>query len=406
MRLLLVLTGFFLMTQVKTNAQKSIKKLPKKWRCIVKIQDKTIDFTLEEKPGKIIPAQYILWNGTEKIDLNKNIKVGDSLYCPISVFESKLIFPIKLSNSFSGFYVNAKNQRLPFEAKLIPVTEGFSKSRIPTKYRGSWKLYFHDGGLPTDSGVLVTQLRGDSIYGTILTETGDYRFLNGRAGEVAYLQTIDGAHTYRFDYEAKNDSLFGSFIYGPKGTQLFYGLKIKEPILKDGFEITKAGSDEKFRFTAKDEEGKIINQSDALVRNKAVVLQILGSWCPNCLDETKFLTSAYAHKPKNVQFLGLAFERKPNLKQAYERINILKSRLKVPYPIFYGGMANKDSAKLAVPFLTKVFAFPTTVFIKSDGSIYKVHSGFTGPATGKFYSDWVSEFNTILKEIAPEGITK
>jgi len=401
-RSLLILSLLLLIFQSAAKAQKPIKTISQKWLCSIKIQDKTIDFKLEAKTGKTFPAQYYLWNGKERIDLNKNIKVGDSLHCPISVFESKLIFPIKLTDSFSGFYVNSKNQRLPFEAKIISAAFEISKPRILEQYRGNWNLYFHDGGLPTDSGVLITELKGDSIYGTILTETGDYRFLNGKVGSNAYLQTLDGGHSYRFDYGVKKDSIFGTFIYGPKGTQLFYGIKTKAPKLKDGFESTKVGPYEQFRFTAKDESGNAITQSYLPIQKKAVVLQILGSWCPNCLDETKFLTSVYSQKPKNVEFLGLAFERKPDLRLAYERINVLKTRLKVPYPIFYAGQANKDSAKTAVPFLPKVFAFPTTVFVKADGSIYKVHSGFSGPATGQFYKDWETEFYKILKEIDPD----
>ena len=59
--------------------------------------------------------------------------------------------------------------------------------------------------------------------------------------------------------------------------------------------------------------------------------------------------------------------------------------------------------KAAVPFLPKIFAFPTTVFIKADGTVYKVHSGFSGPATGRFYTGWETEFYEILKEIDPDA---
>ena len=402
MRFCLFLGVFILGFLAEIYAQKPGKTISRKWLCSVKIQDKTIDFTLEEISGTGKTDQYILWNGRERIELNKNTRAGDSLQCPISVFESKLIFPARLTDSFSGFYVIDKNQRLPFNAELIQ-KNGIGKPGISEQYKGSWNLYFHDGGLPNDSGVLVTQLRGDSIYGTILHEKGDYRFLNGRAGLNAYLQTIDGGHNYRFDFTAKGDSLFGTFIYSPKGTKLFYGIKTKEAKLKNGFESTKIASDERFRFNAKDENGKLINQSFGPIQKKAIVLQILGSWCPNCLDETKFLTAAHSRKPKNVEFLGLAFENKPDLKKAFERINILKNRLNVPYPIFYGGKTNKDSVKAAFPFLPKIFAFPTTVFIKADGTVYKVHSGFSGPATGRFYTGWETEFYEILKEIDPDA---
>jgi thiol-disulfide isomerase/thioredoxin len=388
---------------IESQAQKSAKVSAEKWICKVKIQDKTIDFYLVRKHGKGVSDQFILWNGKEKIDLNKKTEIGDSLNFPLSVFESKLVFPRKLTNSFSGFYINSKNQRLPFDAEKVFQSIDFQKAKSAIKIKRNWRIYFHEGGMPTDSGLLVTQQNGDSIYGTILSETGDYRFLNGKISNNAfYLQTLDGGHSYRFDYDIKGDSILGSFIYGPKGISLFYGLKSNETELKSGFEISKGGVGKKLQFRARDESGNEVNQSLGLLQNKALVIQILGSWCPNCLDETRFLSAAFSQKPKGVEFIGLAFERKPDLKQSFDRINVLRSRLKVPYPIFYGGSANKDSAKAAVLFLDRVFAFPTTVFVKADGTIYKVHSGFSGPATGKIYKDWESEFNRILNAIDPD----
>ena len=399
MRPWLFLFGSFL--SLFTEAQKSKNLISEKWQCEVKIQDKTIGFELEKLNSKSGVDHYILWNGRERIALNHNKKEGDSLICPISVFESRLIFPVKKGVNFSGFYINAKNQRMPFEARKSPLKN--VEAAPLSQFAGNWKMYFHEGGLPTDSGILITEIKNGKIYGTILNETGDYRFLNGSGTGLSsfFLQTLDGGHSYRFDFELQKDSLTGTFIYGPKGIDLFYGYKTRETNVKNGFEISKVGEGKRFSFKAKDENGNLIDQTFPLIKNKGLVLQILGTWCPNCLDETKFLTEAYAQKPENVEFIGLAFERKPDLKQAFQRINILKSRLKVPYPIFFGGPSSKDSARASVPFLDKVFAFPTTVFIKADGSIYKVHSGFSGPATGKLYDAWKNEFSLLLKEINP-----
>ena len=397
MRHWLLVFFYFLIIQ-KTWGQSSQKKVEKKWFCKITIQDKTIDFSLVQTRGKGNSLRYTLVNGKEIIPLEKTEKIGDSLYCPISVFESKLIFPGSPGASFSGYFVNAKNQRMPFNAGLeIPSK---NSNNINPKFIGNWKLYFHDSGIISDSGILITRQSGQKLYGTILTETGDYRYLNGSTNDnSAYLQTLDGGHSYRFDFETINDSLKGSFIYGPKGTDLFFGIKTKGIELKDGFENLQSSIGKPLVFKAKDFQGNEINQDSPIVKNKALVIQVLGTWCPNCMDETRFLASAYSKKPENVEFIGLAFERKPDLNQSFARIEILKSRLKVPYPIYWGGKANKDSAQKALPILKKVFAFPTTIFIKEDGLIYKVHSGFSGPATGKFYDDWTKEFFKILEEL-------
>ena len=387
-------------------AQNKHGGVTKHWLCSVKIQDKTIDFVLSSNSSVTKIPNYILWNGRERIDLYNNKRIGDSLHCPVSVFESKLILPLQPIEKFAGYYITSKNQRLPFSAVQLTTTKRTNSNpdlESNQKFKGTWKIYFHQGGLATDSGILITTLKSDSIYGTILTETGDYRYLNGKinAENTAYLQTLDGAHNYRFDIKLVKDSIVGTFIYRPKGTDLFYGIKTQNAIQKSGFEAFKTTGAVKFNFTGSDETGRKINEQHVGFKNKGLVLQILGTWCPNCLDETRFLTEAYANKPKNVEFIGLAFERNPEHKAAFERINVLRAKLKVPYQIYLGGIANKDSAKLVVPFLSKVFAFPTTVFVKADGSILKVHSGFSGPATGKLYTEWKKTFYEILKEITP-----
>jgi thiol-disulfide isomerase/thioredoxin len=126
----------------------------------------------------------------------------------------------------------------------------------------------------------------------------------------------------------------------------------------------------------------------------------MGSWCPNCLDETRFLTEVWKEKPSKVEFAGIAFERKPDLKSAFERIQAVKSRLSVPYPVFWGGMSQKDSALKAFRGIEKIPAYPTTIFVKKDGTVYKVHSGFSGPATGIHYEAWKKEFSLIMSELS------
>ena len=41
------------------------------------------------------------------------------------------------------------------------------------------------------------------------------------------------------------------------------------------------------------------------------MLQLSGTWCPNCKDETKFLAPWYEkNKDRGVEIIGLAYEKK------------------------------------------------------------------------------------------------
>ena len=45
-------------------------------------------------------------------------------------------------------------------------------------------------------------------------------------------------------------------------------------------------------------------------KDKVVLVQLMGSYCPNCLDETKFYSKYYeANKDKGLEIVALAFEK-------------------------------------------------------------------------------------------------
>lgn len=370
---------------------------PRSWACTLMLQGEQVHFTLEEKLTRTFPPQFIIWNGKERIDLNFNQKKGDSLICPISIFENQLVLPNLRGDTFTGQYVKPGLVSLPFRAKANPSKP---KRQVPIYNPvpiGSYFTYFYKNELPIDSGIFNLQQIGDSIYGTMLNETGDYRFLNGRiAGQEAYLQTFDGSHSFHFKFQLSPDSIRGQFISGPKGKTFFKGSSKSAKKLKAGFDIIST-IPYNISFSAFDEKGKPVSQAD--YKGQALVIQLLGSWCPNCLDETRFLKEFYAKKPSHVQFIGIAFERKDNLIEAFERINTMKARLGIPYPIYWGGQANKDSASKVLGNKFKVQAFPTTLFVDRTGRVRKIHSGFSGPATGEAYNAWKKEFEELLKEL-------
>ncbi|HEX8530116.1 MAG TPA: hypothetical protein VF646_08830 [Cytophagales bacterium] len=54
---------------------------------------------------------------------------------------------------------------------------------------------------------------------------------------------------------------------------------------------------------------------------------------------------------------------------------------------------------LGLPDLSKVLAFPTTILINRKGNVQKIHTGYTGAATGKYYKKYVREFNEDIERL-------
>jgi len=61
----------------------------------------------------------------------------------------------------------------------------------------------------------------------------------------------------------------------------------------------------------------------------------------------------------------------------------------------------KDAEK-ALPQLSHIMSFPTTIFIDKKGVVRKIRTGYSGPATGEAYSVFVKEMNYFTEMLITE----
>ncbi|MBA4055375.1 MAG: alkyl hydroperoxide reductase, partial [Marivirga sp.] len=168
--------------------------------------------------------------------------------------------------------------------------------------------------------------------------------------------------------------------------------------LKEGFD--------RITFSFPDVTGKKVNPTDEKYKNKVVILQLFGTWCPNCMDETKFLVPWYKeNNHRGVEIIGLAYERKDDFTYASERVKKMADKFNVTYDFVIAGTNDKEKASETLPMLNKVIAFPTTIFIGKDGKVKKIHTGFSGPGTGPYYEQFIEHFNETVNELLNEDVT-
>ena len=168
-------------------------------------------------------------------------------------------------------------------------------------------------------------------------------------------------------------------------------------ILKEGFE--------RFDFSFPDTNGNLVSLQDEQFKDEVVLVQIMGTWCPNCLDETKFYTKYFnENKNDDLEIVALAFEYAPTKEKAIASINRLINSAGVPYPILLAqyGSSSKSKANEKLPMLNHILSYPTTVFIDKKGKVRKIHTGFNGPATGEKYDEFVVEFENFVSQLLNE----
>ncbi|HEV7383205.1 MAG TPA: TlpA disulfide reductase family protein, partial [Dyadobacter sp.] len=152
-----------------------------------------------------------------------------------------------------------------------------------------------------------------------------------------------------------------------------------------------------------DSDGKTVSLSDPQYKDKVVIIQILGSWCPNCMDETNFLAPWYKkNKGRGVEIIGLAFEHSDKPEVSNPKLKRMINRFGMTYPVLLAGTNSDEATGKALPMLNKVMSYPTTIFIDKKGKVREIHTGFSGPGTGKYYDQFVEDFNGLMDKMIAE----
>jgi peroxiredoxin len=327
------------------------------------------------------------------------------VFIPIPLYDASLRFARKGAKLTGVYRSNSGAKDLPVTAEFGR-TDRYEKGAAPTvSLNGKWDIGIQRSVADRsdiNQTVGVFEQKGSRVTGTVLTTTGDYRYLDGQVtGNEFRLSSFSGSAPAVLQGKVNPDgSLTGEFRY-IRGAFPLTGKKNDNAKLPDLYSLTylKPGY-KKLDFTFPNLNGKPVSLSDAKYKDKVVIVTILGSWCPNCIDETAFLAPWYkANKGRGVEIIGLAFERKNDPAFAKTALTRLIDRYDVQYDILFSGIADKKVASDALPALNKVLAFPTTIILDRQGNVAQIHTGYTGPATGKYYDEYVAEFNQTIDKL-------
>lgn len=385
------------------------------WRGVLSAQGQEIPFLFDVATDGGKPT-VTLRNGEERLKLDEITTAGDSTTIRLGVFDAALVVRADGADKLKGAWVkyDAKEPyRVAFSAtkgeqKLFPVS-----AAKPLSFDGTWDVTFKGDDGETYPAVGIFEQDGNDVTGTFLTSTGDYRYLAGQVdGNTLKVSTFDGSHGFLFTGKKLSDTnsdtitlVNGDFYSGKGGHETWKAFPNPNAKLPDANALTGLKPGQKrldFKFPNIFEGGSI-SPTDPKYRGKVVVVQVLGSWCPNCMDETNFLAPWYEqNKQRGVEIIGLGFERTPDQKLAAQKLLKMKQRMNIGYDLAVAGVANKDSASKALPQLAKVLAFPTTIFLDKKGEVRKVHTGFSGPGTGKYYEQEKAEFEKTVAQLLAE----
>lgn len=373
------------------------------WRATIKVQGNELPFNFDlfKKDNSY---EMTIHNAEERLMIDDILVTEDSIFIPMHIFDADIKATIT-ENTISGYWTKNYEDDYSLEFKAVyGESHRFSEpENNPEDFNGRWATTFdHEGD--TTIGIGIFHQDGNKVTGTFLTPTGDYRYLDGIVdGDKMTLSTFDGGHAFVFIARKNEDNtLSGDFWSGKVWHETWTANYDETAQLPNADSLTylKEGY-EKLTFRFPDLDGNMVSPED--FRGQVTILQIFGTWCPNCMDETKFLTKWYdENKDRGVEILGLDYEAKDDFEYAKKRILNMKSKWNVNYDFVVAGTKDKDEASKTLPMLNKIISFPTTIFLDKDGDVARIHTGFTGPGTGLYYDQFVKEFNETVDKLLEE----
>jgi peroxiredoxin len=379
------------------------------WRATVQLPGGELPFGIEFGSDNGAPVAWLV-NGAERVRVDEiATPPGGLLTLRMPGFQNRIEARVD-GDTLRGELVlpRAKGEprRLPFAAAFGANWRFFEQPAAQAaNVAGRWAATFGEG---TDATIAVGEFaqQGTVVTGTFLTPTGDHRFLAGEVrGNELYLSRFDGgsAALYRATLGPAGE-LVGAYD-GPAGATRWTARRDAGASLGDAESRTRMRSaDAALDITFPDVDGRTVSLRDARFAGKVIVVAIAGSWCPNCHDEAAFLAPLYNRlRDDGLEVVSLMFEQFGDFARAAEAVGRFRDEHDIAYTTLIAGVSDKDDAASKLPQLNGVFAFPTTIFIDRSGRVRKVHTGFSGPATGEHHRQLTREIESLVTGLLAES---
>lgn len=417
MRIILAFYSLFLFSCGSFISDDSIisdntKLKPGPWILSLEIGEEIIPFNLFFSINND-DTLFLVRNAEEVIEVLEFKISGDSLFLTMPVFGTELNAKIFSDSLIKGNWYNStksKDYALPFVGVWGSEMRFNQQNLIPpSDFSGTWEVIFSPDSAKPCKAMGVFERNGEKIKGTFLTETGDYRFLEGIvSGREMFLSTFDGAHAYLFKSQMTSEGkISGTFWSGKHWKESWIGIKNNDFVLSHPDSISYViNSREILNLSFLDTLNQKVSIGEVRKDNNVLILQIMGTWCPNCADESRDFSKFYSqYQSRGLDIIAVAYERSDDFQEALVNVNRFKKNIGVPYPFLYGGKASKAKTSIDFNMLNGIFSFPTAIFIDRTGKIRKVHTGYYGPGTGIYHDKFREHTQRFIEKLLNEPVS-
>jgi thiol-disulfide isomerase/thioredoxin len=376
------------------------------------VWDARIDFNGVEIPFKIEfageGAHFRGWffNGDERETSTSGSFEHGALALRFDDYATELTGTLK-GGVLEGQFVSAQKKVYPFQARPF-VAPAASKGAAPA-IDGLWEVEGVNSAKGESTWRLIVRQNGAEVSAAILRVDGDTGALTGTYRDGKFLLShFSGARPSLLILAPAGDGTLDVDLAGPRGHNQYKAVRpaearakgLPEPTDPSGYTHVKDAS-HPFLFNYPDLQGKLVSNDDARFRGKVVLVNITGSWCPNCHDEAPFLAELYRkYRDQGLEIVALSFEEGEQLKDP-TRLRAFIKKYGIEYTVLLAGEPSEAKDKLTQA--ENWTAWPTTFFIDREGLVRGVHAGFPGSASGELYVEAKKEFVGNVERLLGDG---
>jgi len=407
MRKLLTAT-LFLVAPLLTSTAARAQSIAGMWDATINFNDTEIPFRMGIS-GDGASVKGWFFNGDDKEISNSGKLQNGALELDFDSYLAKLTATVKdgvIEGEYGPILKKMYRVKATRETGKPATTSGSAPS-----ISGQWDLEGVASSKGEKTWRLILRQSGAEISGAVLRVDGDTGTMTGSFQNGKFvLSHFSGSRPALLILKPASDGTMDVSLSGLHGFSEMKAVRPAEARAKGLPEPTDADlhttvKDPKapFAFSFPDLNGHVVSNTDPRFRGKVVLINITGSWCPNCHDEAPFLAAMYnKYHDQGLEIVALSFEEADQLKNP-TRLKAFIKEYGIKYTVLLGG--ETDSAKAKLTQAVNWDAWPTTFFVGRDGIVRGAHAGFPSPGSGELYKQEKDEFVAKVEKLLAENQT-
>jgi thiol-disulfide isomerase/thioredoxin len=385
------------------QAQSQIQSIDGIWDATVTVNNIPIPFRIElSSNGAEVTSHF--FNGDEKVNPSTQGSFRDGLLdLKFASYATELKATFN-NGILTGSFQGGPGSSYPFEAKRHNASLTPAANSTAPVIDGRWEIQVKSPKGESAWHFIVKQ-SGSSVSAAILRVDGDTGTLSGsyRDGKFV-LSHFTGERPFYVEVTPRADGTLQLAVSSFHDTQTLIALRPEAARAQglappdDPTQHTKLKDpNEPLHFSFPDLQGQIVSDHDPRFRGKVVLVNITGSWCPNCHDEAPFLEALYEkYHDQGLEIVALDFEQSEQLKDP-SRLRAFIQRYGIKYTYLVAGEPSQLNEK--IPQAENLNTWPTTFFVGRDGLVHEIHTGFTSRASGSFDSDLKGQIDSDVARL-------